>query len=91
MILQFLWESRGRLFKESYSNVTLLFFVFVHIAPYLLYKTHQSCVAVREVLSPQLVFSHCAKSPALSAQNSTKINGVVVICVVARLVNSSHT
>ena len=40
MILQFLWESRGRLFKESYSNVTLLFFVFVHIAPYLLHKTH---------------------------------------------------
>ena len=26
MILQFLWESRGRLFKESYRNVTLLFF-----------------------------------------------------------------
>ena len=25
MILQFLWESRGRLFKESYRNVTLLF------------------------------------------------------------------
>ena len=40
MILQFLWESRGRLFKESYSNVTLLFFVFVHIAPSLLHKTH---------------------------------------------------
>ena len=40
MILQFLWESRGRLFKESYSNVTLLFFVFVHIAPYLLHKIH---------------------------------------------------
>ena len=69
MILQFLWESRGRLFKESYSNVTLLFFVFVHIAPYLLHKTHQSCVAVRKVLSPQLFFSLCAKYTALSAQN----------------------
>jgi hypothetical protein len=31
--------------------VTLLFFVFVHIAPYLLHKTHQRCEAVRKVLS----------------------------------------
>ncbi len=65
MILQFLWESRGRLFKESYSNVTLLFFVFVHIAPYLLHKTipstsgwfphsHISCASIL----PRVVFFH---------------------------------
>ena len=61
MILQFLWESRGRLFKESYRNVTLLFFICYFGGRFCCCGSNLNCSHTSVCCA--FIFSHAAKSP----------------------------